>query len=547
MRAMRRMREQVHSQGGAALVTVLVFMVLTFIMISGMLLTSGNEIAIAALQRDSFRALEVAQLGLNELIQRIEEAHPYMAPHFTAAQSAYCRAWTGPGACPLTSLSVTRKVSGDDSSYLQLDATATVGRSTRRLTALVLQVMRSSPPDVTFAHSFAQEGAASDVSGDVYSRTYIKYQSYPSSGTISYAGWAIRKDGPTVGPCYNYAHCQAVSTNSNLDRWYPGTRRSVYRNTVGTDQASDILNWAAAAIAAGCDATVGNTQVTGIKAESNPQTSTTFWLYGFDRDNVTYNTSGTAVAIPSQLDPDRFPCGLPYKYVSEQFKDFSGALITRYFKTVVYEDWFENYWRFDEATMVMVKRGNGAGTQACVDDVCTVAGYQPDLKAYPNLGAVPPVPQPVRMEEGNYDLKIEAGVNAFDSNGDGWYEIDASFAGTLGCKSPEMSCPSGTQPKTVWVTGPPGTKWTFNANLQGHGTMVVDGNVKIEGTLDYWGTFVINGEFDASGAGTANIYGGLVSQGGTKVAGDFTSSGGTVITSPPVGRSLVLGKAWWER
>jgi Tfp pilus assembly protein PilX/cytoskeletal protein CcmA (bactofilin family) len=537
-----RMRDGGRDQRGAALVTVLLFMVLTFILIGAMLSTTGNEIVIASLQRDGVRALEIAQLGINEVIQRIEEAHPFMPGFFSASQSAYCLTWPGPGACPLTAITVTLKFTGDDAAYLQIEAQATVGRASRSLITLVLQQMRASPPDVTFANSFNQDGAAA-ISGDIYSRHFIDFKTYPGGSSYSYAGWRISKDPPgAVADCYNYAHCQSLSGDANVDRWFPGIRRSVYRKSVGPDSAQEILLWAGDAIAAGCDATTGNTIVNGIRAENTTQSNENFWQYGFDLDN----RNATGGVISSQLDPDRFPCGLPYKYVQETFNDEAGNPVTRYFKTVVYEDWFENYWRFDDRNLVMVKRGNGSGTQACVDDICTAGGFQPDLVDYPNLGTVPPPPEPVRVEEGNYHLKIEAGVNAFDSDGDGYYEIVAA-TGYMGCKNPEMAGCAVSDPRVVYITGPPGTKWDLEGNLQGHGTMVIDGDVRAQGTFDYWGTLLINGSFDVSGAGTTRIYGGLVTQGPLNITGNFTGSGGSIITSPPVGRATVVGKAWWER
>src|SRR2546428_104842 len=56
---------------GAALITVLLFVVLMFILITAMLTVTGNEIVIAGLQKDGMRATELAQAGIQEAIARV--------------------------------------------------------------------------------------------------------------------------------------------------------------------------------------------------------------------------------------------------------------------------------------------------------------------------------------------------------------------------------------------------------------------------------------------------------------------------------------------
>src|SRR5438876_199235 len=53
---------------GAALITVLLFVVLMFILITAMLSVTGNEVVIAGLQKDGIRATELAQAGIQEVI-----------------------------------------------------------------------------------------------------------------------------------------------------------------------------------------------------------------------------------------------------------------------------------------------------------------------------------------------------------------------------------------------------------------------------------------------------------------------------------------------
>src|SRR2546428_13301024 len=56
---------------GAALITVLLFVVLMFILITAMLTVTGNEVVIAGLQKDGVRATELAQAGIPEAISPV--------------------------------------------------------------------------------------------------------------------------------------------------------------------------------------------------------------------------------------------------------------------------------------------------------------------------------------------------------------------------------------------------------------------------------------------------------------------------------------------
>src|SRR2546422_3986631 len=156
---------------GAALITVLLFVVLMFILITAMLTVTGNEIVIAGLQKDGMRATELAQAGIQEAIARVAAGRPY-----TGAGG-----WTA-SIDPRLTVTVPRVFPGANSAYLQIDATAAnVGRATRRLTALVLQEVIAFPPNVTFAYSVTEQGSADISCGDAYSQTFLRFKSYPSN------------------------------------------------------------------------------------------------------------------------------------------------------------------------------------------------------------------------------------------------------------------------------------------------------------------------------------------------------------------------------
>jgi hypothetical protein len=496
-----------HGERGAALVTVLLFMALTFILITSMLTVSGNEVVISSLQRDGIRAVEFAQAGLTEAIKRMEEGRPY----YTGATP-----WTS-SLDSNTSVIVTRRVVGVSSGYMQISVTSTVGRSTRTLSTLVLMRTLTFPPNITFAERVKEQGSADISDGDAYSRTFFEYKSYPSDAeTLTYTGWRVSKGtgGSKVGPCYTHAACETLAP-PDTTKWYPGTRLT---ENVASDTGEDIADQTLKCVAGG-GGSLPTEQITGFLATDtcNPScTTVTKDRYGFDKDT----SAGTDYAVSAAL-----PCGLPYRYDSITFTDESDASVTRLFKKVVFEQWFENYWVFCEAV------GEPAGCTVSLEYDKTTA-----LKNHPEFGAVPPFPD-FSSVEGNYDRRVSCTGTCTITGGD------------FGCKSPEMTCtPAMDRPIIVWLDGDSSTTWNINSNLEGHGTVVVDGNLRINGTFEYWGTIIVNGTAENTmGGGNPKIHGGLVAQNTLSLSGNIEVDGGSQYTSVPLGRSVVVGKAWWER
>lgn len=521
------LRHPTWRERGVALVTVLLFMVLVLILITSMLSVTGNEIVIAGLQRDGVRAMELAQTGLQEAIRRVEEGRPYMIlGGFPSSLD------------PRVTITVTRRFTGTNSAYLELTATASnIGRATRRLSALVLQQMISFPPNIVFAHSVTESGSATISCGDAYADTFLQYKSYPINTcseppTITYAGWRVSKVTPgAVAPCYTNDGCVAANPgNPDVARWYPGTRRSTNETTA---LAQSILAFKAASEAIGCalppgyngDITSGSLQ-TEVPAAGTKE-------YGWDPDG--------AGPLPSQLDPDLFPCGLPYRWVEVPVTDEMGVPATpptRWFKTIIFEQWLRNYWRFSEAKMTFVKRDGSP----CTDSICLTGGVEPNLAANAKLGAVPPFPT-ISSVANNYDCKVSGG-GVLNSLPVACTLQDGTPSTTdLGCKNPEMTTCSPTNPKVILLEG----DWTINGTIGGHGTIIVNGNLTVNGTFDYWGTIMVNGTLQA-GTGNVNIHGGLVALDTLQLIGNITvEGGGTVGGAVPTGRSNVIGKAWWER
>ncbi len=501
---------------GVALITVLLFVVLVFILITAMLSVSGNEIFIAGLQRDSVGALDLAQAGLQEAVVRIQNGRPFRLG-FTSALN------------PGVSVSVVQRQVGANSAYLEIQSTATVGRATRRLSELALQRLVMFPPNIMFGSSLAPQGE-NVKTGDVYAQYGVFYESplWAPSTTFTYAGWRIRYWDGTAGPCYyraqpncsgNDAHVPPGSTN-----WYPGTRQTVSQSSPdGLDLLSQTTK-----CAAGGGGSLPPTTITGVLASTvdagadpTPATSpVTVNVYGFDTDNP---------GVGPQAVTSALPCGLPYKYVSvpiqgEIDSPDMGKTYTRLVKEVVFEQWFSNYWTFDPVQMTYVKN--------------------PSLVSYPQFGAIPPSTNAASMTAStNYNAVLSGGGAVTQTSTD-W-----------GCKQPEMGCaPPFDRPVALLLDGTPNvTNWTISGVVNGHGTLVVNGNLAwaSAGTFTYWGTIIVNGKVDNSMCLCApapnTIYGGLVST-QPYILNDATQIyGGGSVSSIPAGPSIVTGKAWWER
>jgi hypothetical protein len=526
---------------GAALLTVLLFMVLVSILISSMLAVTGNEILISGAHRDGVLALELAQTGVAEAMRRIAAGHQVLVPFSSSF---------GPG----VTVTVIRRQVGANAAYLEIQSTGTVGRAKRNLSALVVQMGSMYLPGAIFAERFNESGVANIQSGDVYSRTYVEYKRIPKDeNSLTYAGWRIERTEPLLGPCYtNYQCANEIHQNPNQlhPEWFPATRLADGANS---SLGQDILDWARQAEANDCNWPLGvpTAYVTpGEYLADNTAAPVVplMPMYGFDTDDP----DGMG-GIPSQISPQISPCGLAYKWVKAPLPvgnepDGDGLPIDpmpaeRWFKHIVYEQWLENYWRFNDQQMAVAKRN---GASPCPDAICLADGREPNLILYPQYGAVPPTPPSIVMEPGSYDRLID---------GSGGGSVNGG-SGDWGCKYPEMKshancaiAPANTdRPVTVWLTGlPEGQTWSLGSQLKGLGTLVIDGDVSMGANFEYWGTIIINGKFTLSGSGTARVTGGIVARDGLMLTASTDVWGGVPLPSAPVGQSMVVAKTWWER
>ncbi|TMI76031.1 MAG: hypothetical protein E6H05_04720 [Bacillati bacterium ANGP1] len=474
-----------HDQRGAALLTVLLFAVLMLILITTMLTVTGNEVLIASLHRDGVLALESAEAAAVETVRRIEAGRPYVQG-FAGSIS------------PGVDVRVIRREVGTNSAYQEIQVSATVRSVTRRISLLVLQRMRTFPPNLVRAYSITRDGSA-QLNGDAYAQAFVDLgpQSQQSTG-LTYAGWWIESGaGQSRKRCYSPRDPDCRSR-----RWYPATRWAV------SDISSlgmEIMEQTHRCPEGGAELLPSDT-IAGVMAEDPCAEAqcrpVIVSVYGFDRDVV----EGEPAAVT-----DTQPCGLPYKYVAVEFPDTQNPQQThpRLVKVIVFAQWFDTYWEFDEPQLTYAKK--------------------PALEKHPELGAIPPFPEFHEIAD-NYDRAAHEGLIT---------------GGDFGCRLPEMAgdmaCPEDVgRPLLVFLDD---DSAHIASTLRGYGTLAARGNLTITSNFEYWGMALVNGLL--TGAGTPTIHGTLVVNGPLLITGNFTFEAGG--PSVPVGRSVALRRAWWER
>ncbi len=519
MQRMRKFRVLGDARG-AALVTVLLFMVLTFILITTMLVVNGHEILIAAYHRDSVRATDFAQAGIQEALARIQSGHVTSGPtSFTSSLN------------DLAGVAVGGSIAaGPSGSYREITATAPSGRAIRRITVVVLQGTALLLPNATLGDSILQPGIPNRIErGDVYSKTFVQFQSNPPHpDTLTYAGWRISRcndltcnnQGDT-GFCYTHRDC-------SQERWYPATRLAESEHAL-PDPASGFVGggglklWGLLHCVNG-QPTADQTKVSGRLADDKfsdaraipddkciPGCSANFehLKFGFVRDD----RAADGTPIPAQAVSPKLPCGLPYQWIQRDVKDeTTGGTYRRLFQTVLFEQWLDHYWELVELP-----------TPTYVRKLALVQ--------YPEFGAVPPYPD-FGLEAGQFDhvwRPSQVDVNRF-----GCHQVVG------------QPCSSGKDELvSVWING----NWTVDTPIQGAGIIVVDGDmtvVNLSAPFELWGTIIIRGKLTVQ-TGQMIIHGGFIAKDLVVLNGNLTIEGGGSVATVPVGLSTVIQKSWFER
>jgi len=517
-----RIRNLINSdQRGVALVVVLLFAVLLMMLVATMLAVGGTQVSISGTQRDSARALERAQAGVEEGIRRVEANRAYSNPFGGSVDPTSVQVEVVP-----------RRV-GPNGQIIEIQGAATVGVARRRLSVLALAVSKLIPPKIMYGHNFSQQGNAAEVgSGDVYAQTYVEFVIVPDQpDQFTYSGWGIRKKAPfgpySNTPCYTHAECMAANP-PDADRWYPGQRRTAYE-----DIAFNLV------IPASTDTRVPKT-VLNFACPGGPVPAGTIGLNGpgfqaGDRRGDLNPADPLQAAIAAVPLYGCTPDGLPYTWVREVFyatQEFvapwdpacttATCEVKMWFQAISFERWFNSYWVFDEPSLEFDKA--------------------PALAADPSRGAIPPFP-PFAVLEGNPDTTQVGGGTINDSSG---INFGTCVEGSDGVPN---NCDSLTSdPQTVLLDcAPPGScTYTVNGTLDGHGLLLIDGDLVVNGTFNYWGTVIVNGNLTL-GAGNVTVYGGIVAKSTAWLTGNITVYAGTSVSNVLVGPATVTVRSWRER
>lgn len=583
------MRGPREHERGAALVMVLVFMVVTLILITAVLAVSGNEIKIAALHRDGVKALELANAAIQETITRILTAHSYLtiAPvpgmsecrgseGLPVAQKEYPKGFT----TSLSPTSVTVGVcgAGTGSQLLEIRADATVGQAVRRLSRIVRIEVRTVPPEIVLA-GFLGGGGAEETVGDTYAPLSAIYKTNPDG--FVYSGWRVGKsnspgnaeaDPNDAAWCYgrqiNPDGTSQCTQDNPDDNWYPGTRLAISEtDPVNTADIDDIKNnnIEGAAPPATCASTV-DLITNGVRADdtrpfaAQQQTpSDAFNRYGFDQD---------ALGTTFQAMTNKHPCGLPYKYVAKTFDIQNGnntLTITRYFKTVIYEQWFETYYRFDSASQTLKGRNGSPCTNVCLALPNANRTIEPNLVGNVALGlpanrqfaAIPPFPSAA------YLTNICNNANPYEADPTGSPSIYCNRPNTAAYKSPvnrgdyqlgdpsgvtSNTCPrKGGTPRVSYFRPKAGESVKFGGNAFGYGTMLIEGNAEFAGGFTYTGTIIATGNVEFGG-GNVTINGGLIVGGRVTMTGTLDMNASDCIGNIVfIDQITITPGAMWER
>ncbi|MDQ7842933.1 MAG: hypothetical protein QN141_07000 [Armatimonadota bacterium] len=501
------MRVRTDLETGAVLIGVLMASILVVVLALSALTVAAGEVLMAGLQRDGVRALEQAQAGVEEALRRMERGYPFVQGFSGSLSNS-------------TSVSVARLVTGAGAAYQEIRVRADAGRAARRVHAIVLQRSTAVLPDTVVAGSILVDENGRLGCGDIYAHTYIRQNRPPMTGcdgadltsAFLYAGWRI-DDGFVA--CTSHADC----VRQGRPTWYPGQRRGVWAaSPLGREIIAQTLRCLPG------EGGLPGEIVSGTLADGTAYEGPAF---GFDTDDP-----DGAGSVPPQAVREGLPCGLPYKIVPETFLDDRGNVVTRLFKTIVYEQWLDTYWRFDPDTLSTVKRRGGACSPE--QGPCLPGEGEPDLANHPQFGAVPPVPE-VASLTANVDRRLRGGGRI--------------AGGDFGCLHPPMrgdahclGVPADAS-RPLAVSLEEGS-YVLDGTLRGHGTLVASAPLQLTGDVVYWGAVVASRGITLEGR--AALWGAVATDGLLQVRGAAALAASSV-PNVPLGPAVVVIRSWWER
>jgi hypothetical protein len=512
-------------QQGVALLTVLLFTALMFILVSAMLLSAGKEILIAGLHRDAVMAEEFAQAGLEDVLRRMEGGRPWKPGAVQPADR--CEQDDGsPGlraGLPETDTcdAVVPRSSGASGSILEVRSNGTAGRARRRVAAVVAARTLTALPETLVVHSLTEPAGSEIGSGVVHARAFAAYASDVSARRTTYAGWRIEHRGTGAEPgagCYTHAECVAVGRT----QWWPGhrwavhTRRPLRPGPLPGNVTPD-LRIPGAMLGYACPAGAPAAQAIQTIGTDGPG-----YQPGDLRADLHPSDPGQSAIAAEPL----YGCtgdGLPYTWVREAFdtgddpdSDPDRAL---WFRALRLDQWLARYACFDERALAWVP--------------CN--GFHPDpALGDPGLAAVLPLP-PGDLWAENYDQRKIGGGPLTPA--------DLDFGR---CVDPPICAASANVRPTVVLAEGDYTLICPGVCPDGLGVLVVGGDLTITGALTYRGSVVVGGALSVPTGSELTIHG-RVSARSIAGSGVLRLTPGTSVAVGVAGPAGVARKAWWER
>ena len=524
---MRGALQLVDDARGVALLTVLLFTVLMFVLVSAMLITAGKEILIAGLHRDAIRAEEHAQAGLEDVVRRLAGGRAWkpgaVDPAGRCAQNDGSRGVRTSSPDSDTCIAVLTRLAGPSGSVLEVRSNGEAGRARRRLSAAMLARTATALPGVLVLQSLSEDPGTEIGNGVVHVHTFVRHLAAVSADRTTYAGWRIQQTvqapGAGSGPCYTHAECLAAGR----PQWWPGHRRAAYGtqplrpNSLPGNLTPDprtpdvVLRYdcppgpppGQAAQTIGTDGP--GFQSADVRADLDPADPLQVAiaaepLYGCTADGLPYTWLREAFDTDDDpdTDPDRF----------------------LWFKVVRFDQWLARYGCFDEGALSWTP--------------CN--GFHPDpTEGDPSLGVVLPL-VPGEVWSQNHDQRMTGGGSLTPADLD---------LGT--CTDPPVCGSPANNRTTIALDRGDYTLLCPGACPEGHGVLLVDGDLSIAGTFTYRGIVVVGGALAIGPDAAATIHGTVSARRVANLGGVLRLFPGTPVAIGAAGPMAVTRRAWWER
>ncbi len=452
---------------GAALIIALLFLVVTQIFLLTMLHINSNELIISRVHQASVVALDHGQAGLQEAINRSQGGHPAVGSFSSSLDP-----WGGNGG---TQVSMAVLSSGTGAGIRPMTYVATAQSQYRLAARRLSQVFTAYsslllPNNIVWAEAFNESSAAAINQGDTYSRSYAIWKENPPPTSMcqptwpngncpytNYSGWFVDYlDQNGAHRCFTHADCGVEPQNN----FFPGMRRTEYAaSSIALDIAQNVT-----------DCTGVGTS-TGVLQTDKTLTTQTVPTYGCEAD------------------------GLRYRWVASNVTDpKNGVTYTVLFKTIIWEDWFATYVKYDRLLQKVVFTGTR--------DQMAIPAQLPTASFKASAAQVLPA---------GTDLAL----------------VDLGTA---------------SNPRVVYVEGDA----VVNSAKIGYGVLIVNGALAAKADFTFNGTVIVQQGVSVT-SGTFVVNGGFIVRTLAQISGQFNLYGGGAIQSPAAGPMAIDKQAWFER